>query len=100
MIAYKPTQKKTYAAFKDQIEPGSIPAHDKKNSHKKLLWELALTHEAYDSGNLKMLDDGDNPLKRVNEIHNLIKKFFHAQNSFNRKSLKGISTCFLSLRIR
>ena len=85
----KPTQKKTYAAFRDHIEPGSTLVHDKENSHKKLVRELGLTDEAYDSGCLKMLDDAENPLKRVNEIHNLIKKFFHAHNSFNRKSIKG-----------
>ncbi|MBR0420764.1 MAG: IS1 family transposase [Erysipelotrichaceae bacterium] len=90
----KPSQKKTYEAFKDHIREGSRLIHDSENSHKKLMKELNLTETVYDSKWLKSLPDKQNPLNRVNQIHNLIKKFFYAHNSFNRISIKGYINLF------
>ena len=56
--------------------------------------ELNLTETVYDSKWLKSLPDKQNPLNRVNQIHNLIKKFFYAHNSFNRISIKGYINLF------
>ena len=90
----KPSQKKTYDAFKDHIREGSHLIHDSDNSHKKLMNKLHLSETAYDSKELKKLPDNKNPLNRVNQIHNLIKKFFYAHNSFNRDSIKGYIDLF------
>ena len=90
----KPSQKKTYEAFKDHIEPGSKLIHDKDNSHKQLIEKLELSEEAYDSKEIKKLPDSQNPLNKVNTIHSLIKKFFYAHSSFNRDSIKGYIDLF------
>ena len=90
----KPSQDKTLAAFKDHIKKGSALVHDKDNSHALLMQELDLKDEAYDSSQLKKLPDNENPLNRVNQIHNLIKKFFYAHNSFNRVDIAGYINLF------
>lgn len=58
----KPSQKKTHGAFKNHIIKGSTLVHDKDNAHKKLIAELELNDESYDSRMLKSLADLDNPL--------------------------------------
>ena len=90
----KPDKEKTLSSFKDHIKQGSALVHDKDNSHSLLMKELNLKDEAYDSNELKKLPDKDNPLNRVNQIHNLIKKFFYAHNSFNREDIKGYIDLF------
>ena len=90
----KPSQKKTYEAFKDHIEPGSTLIHDMDNSHQKLIRKLGLKEKAYDSKTIKKLPDKLNPLNKVNTIHSRIKKFFYAHNSFNRASIKGYIDLF------
>jgi transposase-like protein len=90
----KPSQKKTFDAFKDHIEHGSVLIHDKENAHKKLVSSLQLKSIAYDSREIKHLSDKDNPLYRVNHIHNLLKSFLYAHTSFNRDKLQGYLNVF------
>ena len=90
----KPSQKKTYEAFLDRIEVGSVLIRDKENAHRKLIKELRLKSVAYDSRELKLLDDRDNPLYRVNRIHYLLKSFLYAHRSFDREKMQGFLYLF------
>ncbi|MBT9176511.1 MAG: hypothetical protein DDT20_00830 [Firmicutes bacterium] len=90
----KPSQKKTYESFKDHIAVGSTLIHDKENAHKKLVRELQLNSIAYDSRKIKLQSDKDNPLNRVNRIHNLFKRFLYAHTSFNRDRIQGYLNLF------
>jgi hypothetical protein len=90
----KPSQKKTYESFKDHIAVGSILIHDKENAHKKLVRELQLESITYDSRKIKLLSDKENPLNRVNRIHNLIKIFLYAHRSFVRDRTQGYLNLF------
>jgi hypothetical protein len=90
----KPSQKKTYESFKDHIEVGSTLIHDKENAHRKLVRELQLNSIAFDSRELKLLRDKDNPLNRVNRIHYLLKNFLYAHTSFHRDRLQGYLNLF------
>jgi transposase-like protein len=90
----KPSKKKTYSAFKDHIAAGSTLVHDKEAAHSMLVEKLNLVSEVYDSKELKKLEDKDNPLKRVNEVHARLKNFLYAHNSFNRESLQGYLNLF------
>lgn len=90
----KPSQKKTYESFKDHIEVGATLVHDKENAHKKLVRELQLNSIAYDSREIKLLSDKDNPLNRVNRVHDLLKSFLYAHTSFNRDKIQGYLNLF------
>ena len=89
----KPTQKKSYEAFKDHIALGSTLVHDKENAHKKLVTELNLVSEECDSRSLKGLDDVNNPLDPTNDLHDRLKKFLKVNSGFNRDEI----TVFLDL---
>ena len=90
----QPSKKKTYAAFKDYIAPGSTLVHDKDTAHSMLVEKLNLNSEVYDAKELKKLEDKDNPLRRVNEVHARLKNFLYAHNSFDRGSLQGYLNLF------
>ena len=85
----RPSQMRSYEAFKDHIAKGSTLIHDKDTIHKKLIRELALTSKAYASRDLKLLTDRENPLDPVNRIHSLLKMFLNAHSGFNRNELQG-----------
>jgi hypothetical protein len=90
----KPSQKKTYESFKNHIAIGTTLVHDKDNAHKKLVKELQLNSIEYDSNEIKLLSDKDNPLDRVNRIHYLLKTFLNAHSSFDRNKIQGYLTLF------
>lgn len=90
----KPTQKKTYEAFKNHITVGSTLIHDKENAHKLLIKKLGLIDKAYDAKAIKALPDSKNPLNRVNQVHARMKDFLNAHSSFNRDSLQGYLNLF------
>jgi len=90
----KPSQKKTYESFKNNIEVGSTLIHDKESAHKKLVEELKLDSVAYDSRKIKLLPDKDNPLNRVNRVHYLLKSFLYSHTSFNRDKIQGYLNLF------
>ena len=89
-----PSQKKTYESFKDHITIGSILIHDEDNAHKNLVGELQLNSIAYDSNKIKLLNDKDNPLERVNCIHYFLKAFLYAHRSFDRDRIQGYLNLF------
>ena len=90
----KPTQKKTHELFSRHIVKGATIIHDKESAHKKLVRELQLNSISYDSKELKLLGDKDNPLNRVNRIHYLLKAFLYAHTSFNREKIQGYLNLF------
>lgn len=77
----QPSKKKTYESFKDHIAPGSTLVHDKDYAHSLLVEKLGLVSESYDSKEIKKLDDKDNPLNRVNEVHARLKNFLYTVRS-------------------
>lgn len=90
----KPSQKKTVAAFREHIDPGSRLIHDKESAHKKLIKELSLKSKAYDSKDLKGLPDKKNPLNPVNRSHAILKKFLNSHSGFNRNDIQGYLNLF------
>jgi len=90
----KPSQKKTWDAFQNHIEPGSMLIHDKESAHKKLVEKLKLKSIAYSSKTLKGLPDKDNPMNPVNRAHDILKKFLNSHSGFKRKDIQGYLNLF------
>ena len=90
----KPSQKTTYATFKNHIKPKSTLIHDKEPAHKKLVEELALKSISYASTDLKDLLDKDNPLYPVNRAHAVLKMFLNAHSGFLREHIQGYLNLF------
>ena len=85
----KPSQKRSYQAFKDHIKPGSTFIHDKEFTHRKLIEKLDLKSICYASKDMKGLADSENPLDPVNRIHCLLKMFLNAHSGFSRDDLQN-----------
>lgn len=85
----KPSQKRSYQAFKDHIKPGSTLIHDKENAHRQLVEKLSLNSICYASKDMKGLADSENPLEPVNRIHCLLKMFLNAHSGFSRDDLQN-----------
>lgn len=90
----KPSGKKTRAAFSTHIENGSHLIHDMEKSHGVLVSELGLTSEAYDSKELRKLDDKDNPLDSVNQVCRLLQLFLKAHSGFLRENIQDYLNLF------
>ena len=90
----KPSQKKTFEAFRNHIKQGSTLIHDEEAAHAKLVRELSLKSISYASKDLKKLPDKDNPLNPVNRSHAILKKFLNSHSSFNRDNLQGYLNLF------
>ncbi|MBQ9210210.1 MAG: IS1595 family transposase [Clostridia bacterium] len=90
----KPNQKRTYELFKDCIERGSVLIHDEEQAHKKLVSELDLVSQTYNSKSLKGLPDKENPLNRVNEVHARLKNFLNSHSGFMREELQNYLNLF------
>jgi transposase-like protein len=90
----KPSQKKTYATFKNHIEPKATLIHDKEPAHKKLVKELALNSISYASKDLKEMLDKDNPLYPVNRAHAILKMFLNSHSGFKREHMQGYLNLF------
>ena len=84
----KPSQKRSYQAFRKHIQFNSLLIHDKENTHKRLVEELSLRSVCYASKDLKGLADSENPLDPVNRIHMLLKMFLNAHSGFCRDDLQ------------
>lgn len=85
----KPSQKRSYEAFKENIKLGATLIHDKENTHKKLVENLSLESICYASKEMKGLADSENPLDPVNRVHCLLKMFLNAHSGFNRDDLQN-----------
>jgi ribosomal protein L37AE/L43A len=85
----KPSQRKTFEAFREHIEKGSQLIHDKESAHRRLVNELSLNSTVYSSKLLKGLSDKENPMNPVNRVHYVLKNFLNAHSSFDRKELQN-----------
>ena len=90
----KPSQKKTFEAFRNHIKQGSTLIHDKESAHAKLVKEFSLKSESYSSKELRGLPDKNNPMNPVNRCHHILKNFLNAHSSFNRENLQGYLNLF------
>jgi transposase-like protein len=90
----KPSQAKTFEAFRNHIKPGSILIHDNESAHGKLIQKLSLNSVSYPSKDLKVLADNDNPMNPVNKCHFILKRFLNAHGGFDRDNLQGYLNLF------
>jgi transposase-like protein len=84
----KPSMASTWKAMGTHIVPGSHLIHDGEHSHYFLINELNLTESVYPSKATKGLDDKDNPLDPINNLHALIRKYMNAHGGYNRDNLQ------------
>lgn len=88
----------TWDTFSKHIERGSKIIHDDEKSHHKLVKELNLSDESYNSNWLKTKSDKDNPLRPINHQCDLIRQFLNAHSGFDRKDLQDYLNlyCFIN----
>lgn len=84
----KPSEISTLLAYGKHIKEGSTIVHDKEKSHKILVDNLKLISETYSSEELKNVEDKDNPLAPVNDLHALAKSYMRQHGSYNRDNLQ------------
>lgn len=94
----KTSKEKTYNTFKTHIKPKSKLIHDDEKSHKKLVKELNLIDQSYNSLWLKTKTDKDNPLRPINHQCDLIRQFLNTHSGFDRDDLQGYLNlyCFMN----
>lgn len=94
----KTSTNKTKEAFINHIEKGSVLIHDEEKSHNILINELNLKNLAYNSAELKGLEDKDNPLRKINHQCDLLKQFLNAHSGFDREDLQDYLNlyCFIN----
>ena len=94
----KTSTNKTKKAFINHIEKGSTLIHDEEKSHNALINELNLKSIAYNSEELKELEDKDNPLRKINHQCDLLKQFLNAHSGFDRDDLQDYLNlyCFIN----
>lgn len=91
----KPTSEKTLSIFKDHIKKKSTLIHDGEQAHETLVDALKLKEEIYLSDETKGMDDLENPLDRINNVHSLLKWFLDSHSSFLRKNIDGFVNLFV-----
>lgn len=85
---------RTIEAFGSHISPGSRLIHDMENGHNKLVRDLGLVGESYNSKEICKLPDKQNPLGDVNRLCFLLKLFLDSHSGFNRDNLEGYLDLF------
>jgi hypothetical protein len=70
------------------IGPGSTLVHDGENSHSALIEKLNLASEIHKTEETKKLEDKENPLDPVNDLHSLIKRYIREHGGFRREDLQ------------
>lgn len=85
----KPSGARAMAAYGPHIERGSVLVHDMENAHNRLVRELSLRSEPYNSKEVSGLPDRDNPLGAVNRLCFLLKEFLHRHSGFDRDGIDG-----------
>ncbi|WP_130811116.1 hypothetical protein [Olsenella sp. Marseille-P4559] len=63
--------------------------HDRENSHDAVVRERRLESEAYDSREIKRLDDDENPLWKVNRLCFLLRLLLDGHSGFGRSNFGG-----------
>ena len=84
----KASSKSTLSAFGKHILEGSTLIHDGENSHKNLIERLGLKSETYPTALTKGLPDEDNPLRKINDLHALMKRFMEQHGGYEREHLQ------------
>lgn len=84
----KPSLRSTWNALESHIAKGSTLIHDGEKSHSILIEKPGLTSVVYKTDELNSLEDKDNPLDPINEIHSLAKRFMRAHGGYNLKNLQ------------
>lgn len=84
----KPSDRSTWNALGKHIKPDSHLIHDGERSHGILIRRLNLTEEYYKTDYTKRLKDEDNPLKPINHIHALAKRFMREHGGYDRNNLQ------------
>jgi hypothetical protein len=74
-------------AFSRHIRRGSILVHDREKSHHKLVKELGLISEVYDSKESKKLPDSENQLDKANDLCWLLQMFLQVHSGFKSDDL-------------
>ena len=94
----KTSTEKTKIAFEKHIEIGSKLIHDDEKSHRKLVKNLKLIDENYNSLWLKKRKDKDNPLRPINHQCDLIRQFLNIHSGFDRDDLQDYLNlyCFMN----
>jgi transposase-like protein len=85
----KPSTKRAMEAYGLHIKNGSLLIHDMEKAHRKLVQELELKEEVHNSKLISRLDDSENPLREVNRLCFLLKRFLDSHSGFNRENLDG-----------
>lgn len=88
----------TWNTFSKHLEKGSHLIHDDEKAHRKLVKELELIDESYNSIYLKTKEDKDNPLRPINHQCDLIRQFLNTHSGFDRKDLQDYLNlyCFMN----
>lgn len=91
---------KTMDTFSSHIKFGSKIIHDDEKAHKKLVKELNLQDESYNSLWLKTQKDDMNPLRPINHQCDLIRQFLNTHSGFDRTNLQDYLNlyCFMNSR--
>ena len=63
-----------------------------------ILSALNLVNQAYELDNLKGLNDSDNPLGPVKDVHDRLRKFINAHSGFNQDSPQDYLNLFAFVR--
>ena len=84
----KPSLRSTWKAMGSHIRERSTLIHDGERSHSILIDKMNLESIVYDADEIKKLDDKDNPLDPINEIHSLAKRFMRAHGGYDRDNLQ------------
>lgn len=84
----KPSARSTWKALGEHIKPGSKLIHDGDNSHSVLISNLHLKEKKYVTSETKGLDDKDNPLDPINNLHSLAKQYMRAHGGYDRGDLQ------------
>lgn len=84
----KPSSNKIKEAMQSHIKPGSKMIDDKEKSHQILVDLYRLKREMHSSKETKNLDNKDNPMRPVNELHMFFKKFISHHGSYDRYELQ------------
>ena len=88
MDTSKPSIKSTWDAYGTHIAAGSALIHDGEHSHSILIQDLDLKSEVYSTEETKDMSDDKNPLRQINEMHRLMKRFFREHDGYDREHLQ------------
>ena len=91
----KPDSERTKKTFIGHIRKRSHLIHDDENSHSILVSSLGLKETVYTSEELKGLEDEENPLERINNVHALLKLFLDSHSGFLREDIQGYLDLFV-----